>query len=51
MDKAEIIKIIDLLTNAGYEVESISADKFPKPASGTYFVRFNTKAPAKKKKG
>jgi len=40
MDKEEICRIIDLLSGAGYEVESISADKFPKPPSGTFFVRF-----------
>jgi hypothetical protein len=51
MDKQEIIKIIDLLSGAGYEVESISVDKFPKPPSGTFFVRFNKREyPAKKKK-
>jgi len=44
MDKEEICKIIDLLSGAGYEVESISVEKFPKPPSGTFFVRFNKKA-------
>jgi hypothetical protein len=44
MDKDEIVKIIDLLTSAGYEVESIAIDKFPKPPSGTFFVRFNKRA-------
>ena len=41
MDKQEIIKIIDLLSGAGYEIESIAVDKFPEPPSGTFFVRFN----------
>jgi hypothetical protein len=50
MDKQEIVKIIDLLSGAGYEVESIAVDKFPKPPSGTFFVRFNKRAYPKKKK-
>jgi hypothetical protein len=50
MLKEEIAKIIDLLSGAGYEVESISVDKFPKPPSGTFFVRFNKRAYPKKKK-
>jgi hypothetical protein len=44
MDKEEICRIIDLLSGAGYEVESISVDKFPKPPSGTFFVRFNNRS-------
>jgi hypothetical protein len=51
MNKEEIVKIIDLLSGAGYEVESIAVDKFPKPLSGTFFVRFNKREyPAKKRK-
>jgi len=50
MDKEEICRIIDLLSGAGYEVESISADKFPKPPSGTFFVRFNNRNYLKNKK-
>ena len=50
MDKEEIGKIIDLLSDAGYEVESIAVDKFPKPPSGTFFVRFNKRAYQKHKK-
>ena len=50
MDKQEIIKIIDLLSGAGYEVESIAVDKFPEPPSGTFFVRFNKRTYPKKNK-
>jgi hypothetical protein len=50
MLKEEIVKIIDLLSGAGYEVESVAVDKFPKPPSGTFFVRFNKRVYAKNKK-
>jgi hypothetical protein len=50
MDKEEICRIIDLLSGAGYEVETISVDKFPKPPSGTFFVRFNNRNYLKNKK-
>jgi hypothetical protein len=50
MKKEEICQIIDLLSNAGYEVESIAVDRFPKPQSGTFFVRFNKKSCAKNKR-
>jgi len=43
MNKEEICKIIDLLTGAGYTVESIAVNDFPKPESGTFYVRFNKK--------
>jgi hypothetical protein len=49
MNKEEIVKIIDLLSGAGHEVESIAVDKFPKPPSGTFFVRFNKRTYPKKK--
>jgi hypothetical protein len=50
MLKEEIVKIIDLLSGAGYEVESVAVDKFPKSPSGTFFVRFNKRIYPKKKK-
>ena len=43
MDKEEICRIIDLLADAGYEVESIAVHDFPKPVKGTFYVRFNKK--------
>jgi len=44
MDKKEICNIIDLLTDAGYDVEYIGVDKFPKPPSEKFLVKFTRKA-------
>ena len=44
MGKEEIGRIIDLLAGAGYRVESVAVHDFPKPAKGTFYVRFNKKS-------
>ena len=50
IDKEEIGKIIGIFTDAGYEVETITVDKFPKPPSGSFFVRILKKPCPKRKR-